>query len=186
MKEVIDKCLAVLESGGTLLYPTDTVWGIGCDATNPEAVSRVYEIKQRPGSKALICLVGNDRMLEKLIPEIPGVAWEIMDLSTKPVTIVYDNPRGVAPNLVAEDNTLAVRVATDRFCRELLRRFRKPLVSTSANLAGNATPGSFAEIDPAILRAVDYVVPLQQQNELRSPSSIIRLKADGQVQVIRA
>ncbi|MBC2839959.1 L-threonylcarbamoyladenylate synthase [Robiginitalea sp. SC105] len=186
MKEILDRCLETLESGGLLLYPTDTVWGIGCDATNPEAVARVYALKQRPDSKALICLVGSERMLERHIPEVPEVAWDIMELSEKPVTIVYDNPRGVAPNLVASDNTLAVRVASDRFCRDLLRRFRKPLVSTSANLAGEPTPGSFREIGPAILKGVDYVVPLHQENQLRSPSSIIRLKADGQVQVIRA
>ena len=185
MKNILDNCLQVLESGGLILYPTDTVWGIGCDATNPEAVARVYTLKQRPDSKALICLVGSVRQLEQLIPEVPDVAWDIMDLSEKPVTIVYDNPQGVAPNLVAADNSLAVRIASDNFCRELLRRFRKPLVSTSANLAGQPTPDSFSGIAPDILNGVDYVVPLQQETELRTPSSIIRLKADGQVQVIR-
>ena len=121
----------------------------------------------------------------QLIPEVPQAAWDIMDLSEKPVTIVYDNPRGVAPNLVAPDQTLAVRLTSHPFCRELLRRFRRPLVSTSANLSGAPTPQRFSEIDPAILNAVDYVVPLEQDNLKSTPSSIIQLKAGGQVRVIR-
>lgn len=182
---IVAACIRVLENGGTLLYPTDTVWGIGCDATNAEAVARVFAIKNRPDTKALICLVGSDRQLEQLIPEVPQAAWDIMDLSEKPVTIVYDNPRGVAPNLVAPDQTLAVRLTSHPFCRELLRRFRRPLVSTSANLSGAPTPQRFSEIDPAILNAVDYVVPLEQDNLKSTPSSIIQLKAGGQVRVIR-
>ena len=185
-ESVIRQTCDHLAAGRTILYPTDTVWGIGCDATDPEAVSRIYAIKGRPDSKALICLAGDDRMLERIIPEVPPLAWDIMTLSDKPVTIVYDHPVGVARNLVAGDDTLAVRVATDPFCRELLRRFGKPIVSTSANPSGQPTPGCFAEIQPSILSGVDYVVPLQQQSTLRSPSSILRLRADGQVQVIRA
>lgn len=184
-KAEMDRCLAVLRDGGVILCPTDTIWGIGCDATNAEAVGRVFDIKKRPDTKALICLVGSDRQLEQLIPEVPQAAWDIMDLSEKPVTIVYDNPRGVAPNLVAPDQTLAVRLTSHPFCRELLRRFRRPLVSTSANLSGAPTPQRFSEIDPAILNAVDYVVPLEQDNLKSTPSSIIQLKAGGQVRVIR-
>lgn len=185
MKTALETALEVLESGGTLLYPTETVWGIGCDATNAEAVARIFAIKKRPDAKAMTCLVGTDRQLEQLIPTVPEAAWDIMDLSEKPVTIVYDNPRGVAHNLVGPDRTLGVRLTSHPFCRELLRRFRKPLVSTSANLAGSPTPKSFREIDPAILKAVDYVVPLEQENLKSTPSSIIQLKADGQVRVIR-
>ena len=185
ISSIVAACIQVLENGGTLLYPTDTVWGIGCDATTAEAVGRVFDIKKRPDTKALICLVGSDRQLEQLIPEVPQAAWDIMDLSEKPVTIVYDNPRGVAPNLVAPDQTLAVRLTSHPFCRELLRRFRRPLVSTSANLSGAPTPQRFSEIDPAILNAVDYVVPLEQDNLKSTPSSIIQLKAGGQVRVIR-
>lgn len=185
MQTALQTALEVLERGGTLLYPTDTGWGIGCDATNPEAVARVFAIKQRPDAKALTCLVGTDRQLEQLIPVVPEAAWDIMDLSEKPVTIVYDNPRGVAPNLVGSDKTLGVRLTSHTFCRELLRRLRKPLASTPANRSGAPTPKSFPEIDPAILNAVDYVVPLEQQNLKSTPATVIQLKADGQVRVIR-
>ncbi len=185
MKTALETTLEVLERGGILLYPTDTVWGIGCDATNAEAVARVFAIKNRPDAKALICLVGSDRQLEQLIPNVPEAAWDIMDLSEKPVTIVYDNPRGIAPNLVGPDKTLGVRLTSHPFCRELLRRFRRPLVSTSANLAGAPTPKRFSEIDSAILNAVDYVVPLEQEILKSTPSSVIQLKAGGQVRVIR-
>ena len=127
MTEEINSCIEVLEKGGLILYPTDTVWGIGCDATNEEAVKKVYRLKQRDDSKALICLVANDFMLEKYITEVPEVAWDIIDLSDKPTTIIYDNPRAIAKNLVAPDNTLAVRIASDKFCQYLINKFKKPL-----------------------------------------------------------
>jgi L-threonylcarbamoyladenylate synthase len=184
-KAVQDKCLEVLRRGGLILYPTDTVWGIGCDATNADAVHKVYTLKNRPDSKALICLVSDVAMLERYIAEIPSPAYDIIALADKPTTIVYDNPTGVAENLVAPDNTLAIRVARDRFCRDLIRRFRKPLVSTSANIAGKPTPATFKEIDSAILKGVDYTVPLQGHEKRSTPSAIIRLGTDGSVKVIR-
>ena len=185
MKKEIENCLDVLNEGGLILYPTDTVWGIGCDATNAEAVNKIYKLKQRPDTKTMICLVAKDPMLEKYVKDVPDLAYDIMDLSEKPVTIVYDHPVGVAHNLIAEDNTLAIRVARDHFCQRLIQRFRKPLVSTSANFAGNPTPRSFVEIDQEILKGVDYVVNLQREGENAKPSSIIRLKNDGTVKVIR-
>lgn len=185
LEEAVDASVNVLLKGGVIVYPTDTVWGIGCDATDPKAVARVYELKQRPGAKALICLVGSMGMLKTVIPDVPEKARELLDRAEKPVTIIYDHPQGIAPNLVGPGDTLAVRIAGDPFCRELLRRFKRPLVSTSANYSGAPTPGQFSEIDPGILSAVDYVVPLERNSVKRTPSSVIRVTADGQVQVIR-
>ncbi|APA65239.1 MAG: L-threonylcarbamoyladenylate synthase [Maribacter dokdonensis] len=185
MTEEINKCIEVLENGGLILYPTDTVWGIGCDATNEEAVQKVFRLKQREDSKALICLVANDAMLEKHIEKVPDLAYDLMDLSTKPTTIIYDNPRGIAKNLIAADNTLAVRVASDKFCSYLIGKFKKPIVSTSANISGNNTPNSFQNIDQAILKGVDYVVNLHREKQNSSASSIIRLSNDNTVKVIR-
>lgn len=181
----INKCIEVLENGGLILYPTDTVWGIGCDATNTTAVQKVYDLKQRIDSKALICLVANDFMLEKHVEHVPELAYDIMDIATKPTTIIYDNPKGFAKNLIAPDNTIAIRVASDKFCKYLIGKFKKPIVSTSANIAGHKTPTSFKEIDKAILSGVDYVVNLQPENQRPVPSSIIKLGIDGQVKVIR-
>ena len=185
MQEEIDKAIAVLENGGLILYPTDTVWGIGCDATNEEAVNKVYKLKQRKDSKALICLVANDAMLERHISEVPEVAYDIMDLSTKPTTIIYDDPKGVAKNLIAEDNTLAVRVASDKFCQYLINKFKKPIVSTSSNISGQPTPKQFSEIDEVVLKGVDYIVNLYQDKIANAPSVIIKLSNDSSVKVIR-
>jgi L-threonylcarbamoyladenylate synthase len=182
----INNAIEILNEGGLILYPTDTVWGIGCDATNEEAVKKVYKLKKREDSKALICLMANDAMLERHITTVPDAAYDIMDLSTKPTTIIYDQPRGIAKNLVAQDNTLAVRVASDKFCKYLINKFKKPLVSTSANISGQNTPQNFSEISNTIIKGVDYVVNLgQDDNSNNSPSSIIKLSNDGTVKVIR-
>ena len=185
MIEEINKCVNVLQNGGLIVYPTDTVWGIGCDATNPEAVQKVYALKKREVSKPLVCLVANQAMLERHVKEVPDVAYDIMDFATKPTTIVFDQPLGVADNLVAADNTLGIRVASDKFCQYLINKFRKPIVSTSANISGKITPKQFKDIDEEILKGVDYVVNLQNENYTPSPSSIIKLSNDGQVKVIR-
>ncbi len=185
MTEEIKTCLDVLQNGGIILYPTDTVWGIGCDATNAEAVSKVYQLKRRASTKTMICLVANDFMLEQHVQKVPDVAYDIIDMATKPTTIVYDKPKGVAKNLVAEDDTLAIRVASDKFCQYLIQRLKKPLVSTSANIAGEPSPTSFKEISPEILKGVDYVVNLDRDKEKSTPSSIIKLGNDGTVKVIR-
>ncbi|QXP53698.1 threonylcarbamoyl-AMP synthase [Cellulophaga sp. HaHa_2_95] len=185
MQEEINKCIEILSNGGLILYPTDTVWGIGCDATNEEAVAKIYALKKRANTKTMICLVANDFMLEKHVSAVPEVAYDIIDLATKPTTIVYDAPKGVAKNLVAEDNTLAIRIASDKFCQYLINKFKKPIVSTSANIAGEPTPQTFKEISSAILKGVDYVVNLHQDKNSETPSSIIKLGNDGVVKIIR-
>lgn len=181
----IKNCLEVLEKGGLILYPTDTVWGIGCDATNEEAVKKVYALKNRDDRKALICLVANDSMLERHVENVPELAFDIMELSTKPITIIYDRPKGVAKNLIASDNTLAIRVASDKFCQYLINKFRKPIVSTSANISGQPNPTAFHQISESVLKGVDYVVDLQPEQPNSVPSSIIKLGNDGTVKVIR-
>jgi len=181
----INRAIAVLKEGGLILYPTDTVWGIGCDATNEMAVQKVYELKKRANSKALICLVANDFMLENHVTKVPEVAFDLIDLATKPITIIYDQPKGVAKNLIADDNTLAIRVATNQFCQYLTNKFKKPIVSTSANVSGKATPKTFSEISNDIVKGVDYVVNLHQENSTSNPSTIIKLGNDGTVKVIR-
>ncbi|WP_435315490.1 L-threonylcarbamoyladenylate synthase [Cellulophaga fucicola] len=183
--EEINKCVTVLQEGGIIIYPTDTVWGIGCDATNEDAVNKIYQLKKRANTKTMICLVSNDFMLERHVEKVPEVAFDIIDIADKPTTIVYDNPKGVAKNLVAEDNSLAIRVATDKFCQYLIQKFKKPIVSTSANLAGEPTAKSFKEISKEILKGVDYAVNLQRNEQKDTPSSIIKLGNDGTVKVIR-
>ena len=185
MHPELEKALKVLKRGGLIVYPTDTVWGIGCDATNADAVDRVFALKQRDDSKALICLVSDFRMLEQYISSIPEVAYDILKYADRPTTIVYDQPRHVAENLIAEDDSLGVRITDNEFCRSIIKYLKKPLVSTSANISGQPTPGMFKEIDQAILDGVDYVVNLDRNKKNDRPSSVIRLKNDGTVQVIR-
>ncbi|MGS2726648.1 L-threonylcarbamoyladenylate synthase [Psychroserpens sp. BH13MA-6] len=182
----VSNALNVLKQGGLILYPTDTVWGIGCDASNYEAAQKVYQLKKRDDSKALICLVNNYRMLEKHVDNVPEMAYTILDVAIKPTTIIYDHPAGIAENLIAPDNTLAIRVVKHRFCEELIKQLKKPLVSTSANISGQPTPKSFEEISDDILKGVDYVVNLQNEKKESQPSSIIKLGNDGIVQIIRS
>jgi L-threonylcarbamoyladenylate synthase len=185
MKNEIENALATLKRGGLILYPTDTVWGIGCDATNADAIDKVYALKKRVERKAMVCLVHDFKMLNQFIEEIPEVAYDILRYAAKPTTIIYDDPIRVATNIIAEDNSLAVRVVKDDFCKTLIRKFRKPIVSTSANLSGKATPLSFAEISEDIKNGVDYVVNYNQKEKRRTPSAIIKLTLDGTVKVIR-
>lgn len=185
MIKEIENALLVLKKGGVILYPTDTVWGIGCDATNPDAVDKVFKLKQRSDEKSLICLVNDFRMLNEYVETIPEVAYDILKYAKKPTTIIYDDPIRVAENIIAEDNSLAIRVTKDEFCKKLIQKFRRPLVSTSANFSGEKTPQSYAEIDPLILEGVDYVVNLQHDKKSGKPSAIIKLKNDGSVKVIR-
>ncbi len=185
MKTEITNCIDVLRRGGIILYPTDTVWGIGCDATNHQAIERIFELKKRAEGKSMICLVSDFKMLNQYIESVPEVAYDILKYAKKPTTIIYDRPLHVAENLIAEDNSLAIRVTKDEFCKKLIQKFRKPIVSTSANVAGENTPQSFKEIDPVILEGVDYVVNLQHDKKSAKPSAIIKLKNDGSVKVIR-
>lgn len=180
----INQATEVLQNGGLILYPTDTFWAIGCDATNERAVNKVLDLK-RIDSKGLICLVSNDAMLERHVEQVPDLAYDIMDLAPRPTTIVYDNPKGIASNVMAKDNTLAIRVASDKFCKYLIGKFKKPIVATAAHISGSRTPRNFKEIDKAILTGVDYVVNLEPENQNTVPSSIIKLGMDGLVKVIR-
>lgn len=185
MQPEINNTLKTLKEGGLILYPTDTVWGIGCDASNPEAVKKIYQLKQREDSKALICLVADDRMLKKYVKKIPEVAFNIFDVADNPITIIYDEAQNLAENLIADDKSIAIRIPNDDFCFQLLRRFNGAIVSTSANISGQPTPKSFKEIAPEVLKGVDYVVNLHREKICNKPSSIIKLGNDGKVQVIR-
>lgn len=185
MQEEIQKAYDVLKEGGTILYPTDTVWGIGCDATNAEAVAKIYKLKQREESKSMIVLMNGEKMIYNVFKEIPEVAWEILDISDKPTTLILDNPRNVAPNLIAADKSLGMRLVKDPFCFKLLERLKKPLVSTSANISGKATPLTFKEISSEIIKGVDYVVNLQRESSAGKPSSIIKIGNNLQVKIIR-
>ncbi|WP_111309531.1 L-threonylcarbamoyladenylate synthase [Confluentibacter sediminis] len=185
MQNEINNALKVLKEGGLLLYPTDTVWGIGCDATNTKAVEKIYKLKQRSDSKALICLVADDRMLKKYVKKVPEVAYNILDVADNPITIIYDDAQNLAENLVADDNTIAIRIPNDDFCFQLLRRFNGAIVSTSANISGQPTPKSFKEISQEVLKGVDYVVNLHREKICSKPSSIIKLSNNGVVKIIR-
>lgn len=176
----------MLVSGGLILYPTDTIWGIGCDATNEEAVHRVYELKRRVDSKALITLLDNPVKLDYYIDEVPSLAWDLIELSEKPLTIIYDGARNVAPNLMAEDGSLAIRITKEKFSQELCKRFRKALVSTSANISGEPAPANFDDISEEIKQGVDYIVKYRQDDTSKSKaSSIIKLGKTGEVKIIR-
>ena len=185
MQTEINNALQILKHGGLIIYPTDTVWGIGCDANNPKAVKKVYKLKQREDSKALICLVADDRMLKKYVKTVPSVAFDILDVSDTPITIIYDDAQNLANNLIAEDGTIAIRIPDDDFCFQLLRKFNGAIVSTSANISGQPTPKSFKEIAPEVLKGVDYVVNLHREKICSKPSSIIKLSNNGIVKVIR-
>lgn len=184
-KYIYTDLIDVLSCKGTILYPTDTVWGIGCNATDTEAVSKIFNIKQRNESKSLVILVDGLEMLKHYVEEIPEKAIKILKNKIKPTTIIYNNPLGLAKNVVASDNTIAIRIVQDEFCQELIRQFGKPIVSTSANVSGKSTPKSFKEIDASILNAVDYVVNLHQGIIANTPSRIIKFDEDGLVKVIR-
>lgn len=185
MTEEINNALKILKQGGLIVYPTDTIWGIGCDATNPEAVQRIYELKQRAETKSMICLVSDFKMLNQHIEEVPEVAYDILKYANKPTTVIYDRPRRVAENVIASDNTLAIRVVRDKFCNQLIKKFRKPIVSTSANISGEPSALTFKEISEDILKGVDYVVNLQRDKKSTKASSIIKLSGEGMVKIIR-
>ena len=185
MNEEVHKAFEVIKEGGIILYPTDTVWGIGCDATNPEAVSKIYKLKQRAETQSMIVLMNGEKMMYNVFKNIPEAAWQILDLSEKPTTLILDEPRNVAPNIVAGDNSLAIRLVKEPFCFKLLERMKKPLVSTSANISGQPTPLTFKDINPEIIKGVDYVVNLYQDKIAGKPSTIIKLTNDSQVKIIR-
>lgn len=186
MQNDIKKACEVLKSGGVILYPTDTVWGIGCDATNEEAVKRVYEIKQRSDSKSMLVLIENPAKLQQYLTEVPDIAWDLIELTEKPLTIIYDGAKNLAPNLLADDGSIGIRVTDELFSRELCRQFRKPIVSTSANISGRPSPSKFSQIEKEIKEQVDYVVTFRQkENTNAQPSGIVKLNKNGTIKVIR-
>lgn len=182
----IRNAVETMRKGGVILYPTDTVWGIGCDATNPEAVAKVYKIKHRDDSKALICLVDSDSRLQRYVRNVPKVAWDIFELSEKPTTVILDDAVNLAPNLIAEDGSIAMRITKEAFSKELCYRFQKAIVSTSANISGEPAAQNYCDISQELLDAVDYVCwTHRQEHKPHTPSSIIKLDRNGVVSIIR-
>lgn len=181
----VHNAFEVIQKGGIILYPTDTIWGIGCDASNEEAVKKIYDLKKRVETKSMIVLMNGDKMMYTVFKDIPETAWQILDISEKPTTLILDKPRNVAKNLIAHDNTLGVRIVKEPFCFKLMERMKRPLVSTSANISGMLAPKSFKEIDSEIIKGVDYVVNLHREKVCDKPSTIIKLSLDNQVKIIR-
>ena len=185
LKEEVRKACEILKNGGIILYPTDTIWGIGCDATNEAAVKRVYELKHREDSKAMLVLLDDVGKLASYV-EVPDVAYELLEVNDKPMTIIYPNAKNLAKNLIAPDRTIGIRITSEDFTKSLLYLFRKPIVSTSANISGEPSPRCFAEISDAVKTAVDYVVDFRQEETTNpAPSSIIKLGVGGEIQIIR-
>ena len=186
MQEEIKNALDVLYNGGIFLYPTDTIWGIGCDATNKEAVQRIYKLKKREDSKSMLVLINDANRIPSYIEEMPEVAWDLMDVSDQPLTIIYPGAKNLAANLIAEDKTIGIRVTNDPFCNALIKKFKRPIVSTSANISGQTSPSNFSEITDIIKNQVDYIVQHRQNEKGKTkPSSIILLGVGGQVKLIR-
>lgn len=183
---VIAEALTVLKQGGVILYPTDTVWGLGCDATNSAAVSRIFEIKRRSGAKSLVLLASDMDMVAKHVKQIPSIAIDLVEVNDAPMTIIYPGAQYLAPEVVAEDGSVGIRIPLNDFCKQLVRRLRKPLVSTSANISGEETPSSFNEISSEITSTVDYVVPAGfDKGATGKASQIIKLGLRGEVEIIR-
>lgn len=176
MEEDIKKCIEVLNRGGVILYPTDTIWGIGCDATNADAVRKVYELKRREDNKAMLVLLDSVNNLDRYVRDLPEIAYDLMEVATNPLTIIYDGAYNLAPNLLGENNSVGIRVSNEAFSQALCRNFRRPIVSTSANISGKPSPSIFSEITKEIIDGVDYVVNYRRNdNSKKRASSIIRL-----------
>ncbi|UKB82893.1 threonylcarbamoyl-AMP synthase [Chryseobacterium sp. MEBOG06] len=181
----MENIIEILKSGGTILYPTDTIWGIGCDATNIEAVNKIFDIKKREKNKSMIILVESEKRLQDLV-DVPEMAWEIIDLSEKPVTIVYENPRGLPKELLAEDGSIGIRLVKNDFCKKLISKLNKPLVSTSANFSGEKSPLKFSDISEEMISLVDYAVEEDREKVSEySGSSVIKIWSDNRIKVLR-
>lgn len=186
MHNDLAKAVEILKGGGIILYPTDTIWGIGCDATNEVAVQRIYQIKKREDSKSMLVLMENPALLERYVDDVPEVAWDLVEISTTPLTVIYQNAKNLAKNLIATDGSIGIRFTKEEFTRNLLQRFRRPLVSTSANISGEKSPAFFDEISDEIKSRVDYVVEYRQNDiSFTQPSSIIKLSSGGRIDIIR-
>lgn len=181
----MENIIQILKSGGTILYPTDTIWGIGCDATNIDAINKIFNIKKREKNKSMIILVENEKRLQDLV-DVPEIAWEIIDVSEKPVTIVYENPRGLPKELLAEDGSIGIRLVKDLYCKKLITKLNKPLVSTSANFSGDKSPLKFSDISKEIIDLVDYAeVENREVVSQYSGSSVIKIWNDNRIKVLR-
>ena len=184
--EDIKNAIEVMKKGGVILYPTDTVWGIGCDATNPDAVAKVYKIKHRDDSKALVCLVDSDARLQKYVRNVPEAAWQLIDAVVKPTTLILDGAVNLASNLIAQDGSIGIRITKEAFSKELCFRFQKAIVSTSANISGQPAAQNYKDISEEILNAVDYVCETRRQEHYpHQPSTIIRVGPEGEINIIR-
>lgn len=186
MQNDLKKALEVLKKGGVILYPTDTIWGIGCDATNEEAVKKIYQIKKREDSKSMLVLLENPAFLERYVKEVPEIAWDLTEISTTPLTVIYPGAKNLAPGLIAEDGSIGIRLTREAFTSQLLQRFRKPIVSTSANISGQKSPAFFDEISEEVKSQVDYIVEYRQNDSTPArPSGIIKLWPGGRIDIIR-
>ncbi|MCQ2218339.1 MAG: threonylcarbamoyl-AMP synthase [Paludibacteraceae bacterium] len=186
MKEDIKNAIKVMKAGGIILYPTDTIWGLGCDATNEAAVKKIFDLKKREDSKAMLVLTDSAAKVERLVGEVPSVVWDLVEVSDKPLTIIYPGGKNMAPNLIAEDGSVGIRITNETFSKELCFQFRMPIVSTSANISGDPSPSNFAEISDDIKNAVDYIVKYRQSDNTKAkPSSIIKVESNGVIKIIR-
>ncbi len=184
--EDIQSACNILKKGGVILYPTDTIWGIGCDATNEDAVQRIFNLKQRADHKAMLVLIDSSAKLGMYVSEVPDMAWDLTELADKPLTIIYPEGKNLAQNLLGEDRSIGIRITSEPFSQKLCERFRKPLISTSANISGQPSPSSFDEISDEVKRGVDYIVKYRRNEKMKSkPSGIIRLGIDNSIQIIR-
>jgi len=182
----LNKALEILKQGGIILYPTDTIWGIGCDATNESAIEKIYKLKQRSDQKSMLVLLDNPNKISSYVQEMPEIAWDLIDLSENPLTIIYSGAKNLAKNLIASDESIGIRITKDLFTQRLISKFGKPIVSTSANISGEPSPHKYSEISQDIIDAVDYTVKWRQNDISKSePSGIIKLKPNGEVQIIR-
>ena len=180
MEKEINKTLNILQNGDIILYPTDTIWGLGCDATNPDAIQKIYKIKQREQSKSLITLVSDKKMLKHLTNTIPE-----MDITSNPTTVIYQNVKGLSDNLLGKNSDVAIRIVQDNFCKQLIERFGKAIVSTSANISGRESPKQFSDITADIIDNADYIVNLQQKERRENPSKIIKIEKNGSITKLR-
>ncbi|GAA4334844.1 L-threonylcarbamoyladenylate synthase [Mucilaginibacter gynuensis] len=186
LKEEVAKALKIIQDGGIILYPTDTIWGIGCDATNSEAVKKIFALKQRAEAKSMIILVDTENKLQSYVREVPDIAYDLIEYAENPLTLVMPGAKNIAPELIAEDGSVGIRVAKHPFCEQLIQRLRKPLVSTSANISGQPSPQNFGQVAPEIIEGVDYVVDIDQHDlSVKKPSTIMRLAPDGGFEFIR-
>jgi L-threonylcarbamoyladenylate synthase len=186
LRDEVAKALKVIQDGGIILYPTDTIWGIGCDATNTEAVKKIYRLKQRDEAKSMIILLDSDNRLQSYISDVPELAYDLINYAENPLTLVLPGARSISPALISADGSIGVRVVKHPFCEQLIQRLRKPLVSTSANISGKPSPQYFSQIDQQIIDGVDYVVDIDQHSmEIKNPSTIMRLEPGGKFEFLR-